>query len=75
MDKKEMQKAREVAMVTNRKGWDHIEDFIKNKKKPLEDKLFNDDLDKEQFKIIQGKRQSLQEILVVVKLNFLLIML
>lgn len=63
MNDKELQEAREVVMVVNRKGWTHIKNFIEKNMKPVEKKLFNEDLDKEEFKACQRERQAYKKVL------------
>lgn len=54
-------------MVVNRKGWTHIKSFIEDNMKPVERKLFEEDLDKEEFKACQRERQAYKKILDFVK--------
>ncbi|MFP4526382.1 MAG: hypothetical protein ACLFNL_08330 [Bacteroidales bacterium] len=63
----EMKKAIEVSTLTNRKGWKHIKDFIKSNIRPIEDKLFNESLEKEEFDVLQAKRQAYEKVLNFVK--------
>lgn len=67
MNDKELQEAREIVMVVNRKGWTHIKSFIEDNMKPVERKLFEEDLDKEEFKACQRERQAYKKILDFVK--------
>jgi hypothetical protein len=56
-------KAREVAITANSNGWKHVEEFIKSNIFPLENSLFTDTLEKEEFQVIQAKRQAYQSVL------------
>jgi hypothetical protein len=63
MNEKELQEAREVAMLANRKGWKMVESYIESNMKPVEKKLFNEDLDKEEFKACQRERAAYKKVL------------
>lgn len=63
MDKKELQEFREVTIMANGNGWRRVETFIKDNMKPLENRLFNEDLEKEEFKVVQAERRAYKAIL------------
>ena len=64
MNEKELQKAREVVMVVNRKGWTHIRTFIENNIKPIEKELDdNFDLEKEEFNALRKEKQAYKKVL------------
>lgn len=56
-------KAREVAITASSNGWKHVEKFIKTNMSPLENSLFTATLEKEEFQVMQAKRQAYQSVL------------
>jgi hypothetical protein len=49
--------------MANRQGWKIVKRYIEENMKPVEERLFNADLDKEEFKACQRERQAYQKIL------------
>ena len=60
---KEMVQAQEVAMMAVGNGWQIVEEYIKHQIKPIEDRIFNDDLDQEEFNLLRRERRSYKNIL------------
>lgn len=58
-----MQEARVVAMLKTNTGWQMVENFIKDNIDPIEKRLFNDNLSKEEFDLLQKERQAYKNIL------------
>lgn len=59
----EMREAQEVAVLTNQAGWEYIKKFIESNMRPVEKRLFEDDLEKEEFKACQRERQAYKSVL------------
>gem|GEM_PF-4631727 len=53
-----------MAIMASERGWSHVREFIENRIRPYEKELNeNFDLTKEEFNILQARRQELNEIL------------
>lgn len=50
-------------MMANSNGWEQVKSFIEENMKPLENSLFNDDLDREDFKVKQASRQAFKTVI------------
>lgn len=50
-------------MMANGNGWKEVEQFIEDNMKPLENRLFNENLEKEEFAVIQARRQTYKSVL------------
>lgn len=49
--------------MANNPGWNDVREFIENNVKSLENSLFNDDLEKESFDVVQAQRQAYKSVL------------
>lgn len=60
---KELQEARIIAMLTTNEGWKKVEKHILDNMEPIENRLFNDDLTKEEFDVLQAERRAYKNVL------------
>ena len=49
--------------MANNLGWGDVEEFINNNIKSLENRLFDDDLTKEEFDVVQAERRAYKSVL------------
>lgn len=60
---KEMIEAQEVAMMAIGSGWTIVKEYINKQIKPIEDRIFNDDLTQEEFNLLRRERRAYKDIL------------
>jgi len=60
---KEMIEAQEVAMMAIGSGWTIVQEYINKQIKPIEDRIFNDDLTQEEFNLLRRERRAYKDIL------------
>lgn len=49
--------------MANNPGWGDVEEYINNNIKILEKRLFDDDLTKEEFDVVQAERRAYKSVL------------
>jgi len=49
--------------MANNPGWGDVEEYINNNIKTLENRLFDDDLTKEEFDVVQAERRAYKSVL------------
>jgi hypothetical protein len=49
--------------MANNPGWGDVEEYINNNIKSLENRLFDDDLTKEEFDVVQAERRAYKSVL------------
>jgi len=63
LKEKEMLEARSVAIMAGGEGWSFVKNFIESNVKSLEKRLFDDELEKDEFDRLREKRKAYKSVL------------